>query len=126
MTYIYFFIEIIIFFLFLYSKGRGLKVTNKCLAISCILWTLIFGLRGYMVGNDSPNYAAYFENRNTPGVGYGTINYPGESIEWGFVAITRLRRFFLPKQWHYSFAYITFTKLAASQILYGVFYYLIL
>lgn len=93
MTYIYFFIEIIIFFLFLYSKDKGIKETNKCLAISCILWTLIFGLRGYMVGNDSPNYAAYFENRNTPGVGFGTINYPGDSIEWGFIAITRLLHF---------------------------------
>ena len=77
----------------MYSKDRGIKVTNKCLAISCILWTLIFGLRGYMVGNDSPNYAAYFENRNTPGVGYGTIDYPGDSIEWGFIAITRLLHF---------------------------------
>lgn len=93
MTYIFFYIEIIIFFLFMYSKDRGIKVTNKCLAISCILWTLIFGLRGYMVGNDSPNYAAYFENRNTPGVGYGTIDYPGDSIEWGFIAITRLLHF---------------------------------
>ena len=46
-----------------------------------------------MVGNDSPNYAAYFENRNTPGVGYGTINYPGDSIEWGFIFITRLLHF---------------------------------
>lgn len=116
MTYIYFFIEIIIFFLFLYSKGRGLKVTNKCLAISCILWTLIFGLRGYMVGNDSPNYAAYFENRNTPGVGYGNINYPGDSIEWGFVAITRLLHFFSDSA--------TFFFLAEAMVLFFCIYHI--
>lgn len=90
MTHIYFIANIFILFLFLYSFNRGKSTEKACIILSCVTWALLFGLRAYTVGNDTPNYAAYYENRNTPYIGYGTVDHPGDSIEWGFVAITRL------------------------------------
>ncbi len=90
MTYIYFIANIFVLFLSLYSANRRKSTEKTCMILSCVTWALLFGLRAYTVGNDTPNYAAYYENRNTPYIGYGTVEHPGDSIEWGFIAITRL------------------------------------
>lgn len=94
MTYTYFVVEIIIFLLFLYSRDKSERIENAGMIVACILWTLIFGLRAYCVGNDTPGYAAFFENRNIPGVGYGTVDFPGDTIESGFIIVSRILHFF--------------------------------
>ena len=71
-----------------YSRYASDKQCNIFLAISCAIWAILFGLRGYDVGNDTPYYAGFFELTNTDD-GYGTYESPGESIEWGFIAINR-------------------------------------
>ena len=87
---IYFIVEMLMFlFVILMLKNRN-SVDNKILLLFCFLWTLIAGLRSYVVGNDTMGYTAFFEGTNRGGVGYGTVQFPGETIEWGFVALSRL------------------------------------
>ena len=62
---------------------------NKYLAIVLSIWCLLFALRHKTVGNDSSGYAAFFEGHGDTWI-YGTINSPGDNIEWGFVEISRL------------------------------------
>ena len=76
-----------------YSRYASDKQCNIFLAISCAIWAILFGLRGYDVGNDTPYYAGFFELTNTDD-GYGTYESPGESIEWGYIAINRFLAFF--------------------------------
>lgn len=76
--------------LFVLLNLREFKTNNnKFLFVSCLLWAFVAGLRSYVVGNDTLGYAAFFENTNQDGVGYGTVRFPGDSIEWGFVALSR-------------------------------------
>ena len=77
----------------IYSRYASDKQCNIFLAISCAIWAILFGLRGYDVGNDTPYYAGFFELTNTDD-GYGTYESPGESIEWGFIAINRFLAIF--------------------------------
>lgn len=90
MTYIFFIVEIILLLLFIYSRDKDKRVENVCMIIACILWTLIYGLRANCVGNDTLNYAFFYENRNIPGVGYGTVDIPGDQMEIGFIIISRI------------------------------------
>lgn len=86
---IYFIVELIML-LFVLLNLREIKTNdNKFLFVSCLLWAFVAGLRSYVVGNDTLGYAAFFENTNQDGVGYGTVRFPGDSIEWGFVALSR-------------------------------------
>lgn len=78
-------------FLFVVLTFKSIKsVDNKILLICCLLWAFVAGLRAYVVGNDTMGYTAFFEGTNHGGVGYGTIQFPGETIEWGFVTLSRL------------------------------------
>lgn len=85
---IYFIAEVIMFFL-VFVANNNRKESNKVLFFSCLLWALIAGLREYGVGNDTAGYTAFFEGTNYNGIGYGTVDMPGETIEWGFVALSR-------------------------------------
>lgn len=62
---------------------------NRYLALFLSIWCLLFGLRHKSVGNDSPGYAAFFEGYGDTWI-YGTIDNPGETIEWGFIEFSRL------------------------------------
>lgn len=62
---------------------------NKYLAAILSIWSLLFALRHKTVGNDSSGYAAFFEGHGDTWI-YGTINSPGDDIEWGFIVISRL------------------------------------
>lgn len=90
---IYFVIDLTIFILILISYGKSKKIKEVLLAISCVLWCMVFGLRGYDVGNDTPGYAAFFDGSNSPGVGYGTVDFPGDTIEPVFVYFSRVLSF---------------------------------
>lgn len=85
---IYFIVEVIMLFLIFAVNGNR-KVSNKALFFCCLLWAFIAGLRAYCVGNDTAGYTAFFEGTNYKGIGYGTVDMPGETIEWGFVALSR-------------------------------------
>lgn len=116
MTYIFFVVEIILLLLFLYSKDKDRICERKCMIVACILWTLIFGLRAYCVGNDTPGYAAFFENRGTPYLGYGTVDCPGSTMEWGFVLVSRIL--------HYISNSATFLFTSIAFCLFGCIYYI--
>ena len=91
---IYFVVEVIMLFLVLISYRKSTKVNNTLFAFSCFLWVIVFGLRGYNVGNDTSGYAAFFDGSNTSGLGYGTVDSPGETIEIGFVIFSQIIHFF--------------------------------
>ena len=91
--YIYIVVELLMFVFVIFSRYASDKQCNIFLAISCAIWAILFGLRGYDVGNDTPYYAGFFELTNM-GDGYGTYESPGESIEWGFIAINRFLAIF--------------------------------
>lgn len=91
--YIYIVVELLMFVFVVYSRYASDKQCNIFLAISCAIWGILFGLRGYDVGNDTPYYAGFFELTNADD-GYGTYESPGESIEWGYIAINRFLAFF--------------------------------
>lgn len=116
MTYIYFIVEIIIFLLFFYSKDKGKQHEEYGMIMACCLWAMVFGLRAYCVGNDTPNYAAFFENRGTPYLGYGTVDRPGSTMEWGFVLVSRILHYIS------NSATFLFTSIAFS--LFGCVYYI--
>lgn len=68
---------------------------NVFFAIVCILWALVFGLRGYYVGNDTPGYAQFISGVNYTGFfSYGTIDDPEPSLELGFVGLLKLLHVF--------------------------------
>lgn len=58
----------------------------------CILWVLIFGLRGYGVGNDTPGYSNFFQNKNIGYDDYGNVT-KGSDMEPGFIFIARIIKF---------------------------------
>lgn len=75
------------FLVFAFNGTR--KESNNALLFSCLLWAFIAGFRAYCVGNDTAGYTAFFEGTNYKGIGYGTVDMPGDTIEWGFVALSR-------------------------------------
>lgn len=80
--------------LVLFSNKASSKQCNIFLLLCCSLWSLIFGLRGYNVGNDTPHYAGFFDGTNPAYGGYGTYKAPGETIEWGYIMINRFLSIF--------------------------------
>lgn len=92
--YIYIVAELLMFALMLLSMKASVKQRNIFLLICCVLWALIFGLRGYNVGNDTSHYAGFFEKTNPAYGSYGTYEAPGETIEWGYVVINKFLGFF--------------------------------
>lgn len=78
------------FFTFM-SFQSSIKVKNRLLWISIILWILVFGLRGYYVGNDTPGYAQFFSGiRYLRSTSYGTVETPNETLEPGFLFIANI------------------------------------
>lgn len=82
------------FFLILFSYKKTISKQNKCLLVVCVLWSLVWGLRGYGVGNDTPEYAKYFNGTGIPFWGYGTVDCPGDTIETGFILIGKFLSIF--------------------------------
>ena len=91
---IYFFLMLFTFFLILFSYKKSIGKQNKCLLAICVLWSLVWGLRGYGVGNDTPEYAKYFNGTGIPFWGYGTVDCPGDTIEPGFIIIGKFLSLF--------------------------------
>ena len=91
--YVYIFAELLLIVLALISQKATNKQRNAFLFICCFVWALIFGLRGYKVGNDTPAYAGFFSCKNVWS-GYGTYKDPEQSIEWGYVALNRILSIF--------------------------------
>ena len=60
---IYFVVEVIILFIVFISYRKTTKINNGYFAIACLLWVIVFGFRGYNVGNDTSEYAAFFDGR---------------------------------------------------------------
>ena len=85
---IYFVVIIFMALIAISSCNQSIKKQNKYLVFILSVWCLLFGLRHESVGNDSPGYAAFFEGHGS-NLMYGTINNPGDTIEWGFVEISR-------------------------------------
>lgn len=86
---IYFVVIILMLLFVVLTYNSTINKQNKYLAIILSIWCLLFGLRHKSVGNDSTGYAAFFEGHGDTWI-YGTINSPGDNIEWGFVEISRL------------------------------------
>lgn len=91
---VYFIVEIIMFLLVMLTLKKRRVIENRNLLISCLLWALVAGLRAYSIGNDTLGYTAFFEGTNIKGVGYGTVQFPGDTIEWGFVTLSRFLYYF--------------------------------
>ncbi len=90
MRFFYFYLYLIGFFLVILVPFLRRRTEKKLLLFYCVLLSLVTGLRGYMVGNDTPSYSYYFSEK----FGllfplYGTIRQPFEGLEWGFVVTTR-------------------------------------
>lgn len=85
---IYFVVIVLMALIEILICNQSIKKQNKYLGYILSVWCLLFGLRHESVGNDSPGYAAFFEGHGATWI-YGTINEPGDTIEWGFVVISR-------------------------------------
>lgn len=93
MLLFYWYLYILLWFLAYMAKNMEIKQQNRVLAVYCGLWALVFGLRRYDVGNDTPSYVAYFENKGL-GLGYGTVDFPFDTIEEGFWVLSKIINFF--------------------------------
>ena len=93
MLYFYWYLYVLLWLFALFAFGLSLKVQNRFLAFYCALWAFVFGFRRHDVGNDTPSYAAYFENVGV-GMGYGTVDKPYDTAEEGFVFISRIINLF--------------------------------
>lgn len=86
---IYFVVIILMLLFVILTYNSTTNKQNKYLAAILSIWSLLFALRHKTVGNDSSGYAAFFEGHGDTWI-YGTINSPGDDIEWGFIVISRL------------------------------------
>lgn len=118
----YFFIELLMFIFACVATRRDDATNKRCFAFICILWTLVFGLRGYSVGNDTQNYVYFFLDRS-PYDGYGAI-YKGSNMEPGFIFISRIIKFFFDSPtiwftilsgWLFFIIYKLYTKYCGPQ-----------
>ena len=89
MTCIYFILEILMLILGFLSYKISSKQARCLFALVCILWTIVFGLRAYTVGNDTPGYAEFFMGKDSF---YGNIK--DSNLEFGFLLITKLIKVF--------------------------------
>lgn len=85
---IYFVVIILMVLFIVLTYNSTINRQNRYLALFLSIWCLLFGLRHKSVGNDSPGYTAFFEGHGETWI-YGTINNPGDTIEWGFIEISR-------------------------------------
>ena len=77
------------FFLVLLGYKAKPQTQKNFLLLSCILWIIIWGLRGLNVGNDTNGYAMFFEGTATSFHYYGTVDNPEESLELGFTSLAK-------------------------------------
>jgi len=80
------------FIIALQSHKMSRKNVARWFAFVCILWVLIFGLRGYGVGNDTIGYSNFFQNKNSAYEDYGNVT-KGSEMEPGFIFIARIVKF---------------------------------
>lgn len=72
------------------SSKLNEKMTRQMLVVICYIWVLIFGLRGYNVGNDTDSYVDFFLNKSSNlGIGYGNVSEDSK-LEPGFLLISRV------------------------------------
>ena len=93
MHYFYWYLYLLLWFFALLSPNISVKAQERLLGIYCAIWAFVFGFRRYDVGNDTLNYALFFENSGTTGF-YGTIDNPDPSFEEGFMALSKFMNFF--------------------------------
>jgi len=73
------------FFLVVYCQSKDNKTQNICLFITLLTWGVIFGLRAFDVGNDSPMYYNFYSGYYVKGL--GTYEIDSESTEIGFTMV---------------------------------------
>lgn len=93
MVCIYFIANLLVFISALIARNLNERNKRILFFMCCAFWAVVFGFKGYEVGNDTYNYVLYYTNRGVGGEGYGTIQFPGDSIEWGFIIVTRILHF---------------------------------
>lgn len=88
---IYLYLLVVMFAFVCLSFNAKPELRNKYFAFCCCLIVLVLGLRGYYVGNDTPAYAKFISGyRYVRIFGYGTVDKPEETLEWGFVTLMRI------------------------------------
>ncbi len=90
MNYIFFIPEVLMFLLSVYIYRFPPKTSKKLFAWICLLWALIFGLRSYGTGNDTPDYWDFFINKSSQ---YGNVSGYSE-LEIGFLYFARFIKVF--------------------------------
>lgn len=100
---IYFAVILLMAIIVFFTDNASVKKRNRYLAIILAIWCFLFGFRHKSVGNDSPGYAAFFTGHGDTWI-YGTIDAPGDTMEWGFVEISRLLHCFSTNYTFYYFA----------------------
>lgn len=85
---IYFFGEVIMFFLALLVNYLSLSKNKMFFKIICFFWAFLFGLRAYCVGNDTQEYADFFMGSKSF---YGQIDDNPE-LEIGFLVFLKVLR----------------------------------
>lgn len=93
MRYFYWYLYLLLWLFAFIAPNVSDKAQKRLLAWYCAIWTIVFGFRRYDVGNDTPGYAAFFENAGI-GQSYGTIDSPDETLESGFLLFSQLVNFF--------------------------------
>lgn len=93
MRYFYWYLYLLLWLLALIAPYISLRARNCLFAFYCALWAFVFGFKRYDVGNDTPDYVSFFENRGL-GMRYGTVDNPFETSEIGFVYIARFLNIF--------------------------------
>lgn len=93
MQFFYWYLYVVLWVLAFVGMHISLKKQQILLAIYCGIWAFVFGFRRYNVGNDTPGYAAYFENTGN-GLTYGTVDRPFDSIEEGFWLLSKIINIF--------------------------------
>ena len=88
MMSIYFFGEVIMFFLALLVNYLSLSKNKMFFKIICFFWAFLFGLRAYCVGNDTQEYADFFMGSKSF---YGQIDDNPE-LEIGFLVFLKVLR----------------------------------
>lgn len=84
---IYLLLDIFAFILVILGFNKNTDIKDKYLLLVCMAWAFITGFRAYTVGNDTLAYADFFSGR--PGF-FGTIDYPREDMEIGFVYLAKM------------------------------------
>lgn len=90
MTCIFFFLEVLMFAFAIVANKFSNKTNRRYFAFICILWAMVFGLRAYTIGNDTPAYADFFMGKDSF---YGQINQ-NPNLEIGFLALVKALRLF--------------------------------